>query len=108
MSAQAPAGPPMVRFGRLQSKGVLLGLSGLRLAAPMAARRRPERPSSTPLDCSRPNRTIGGPAGACALIAILRGRSCGQLDLSGRSVLTGGDVSRVAALSTVPVVTRGA
>src|SRR5664279_1031831 len=37
MSAQAPAGPPMVRFGRLQSKGVLLGLSGLRLAAIGAA-----------------------------------------------------------------------
>ena len=29
----SPPGPPLVRFGRMQSKGVLLGFSGVRLAA---------------------------------------------------------------------------
>jgi hypothetical protein len=33
MSTQAPERPPLVRFGRMQSKGVLLGLSGPRLTA---------------------------------------------------------------------------
>ncbi len=33
MSTEAPERPPLVRFGRMQSRGVLLGLSGPRLAA---------------------------------------------------------------------------
>ena len=33
MSTQSTEGPPLVRFGRLQSRGVLLGLSGPRLTA---------------------------------------------------------------------------
>lgn len=37
MSTHAPEGPPLVRFGRMQSKGVLLGFSGPRLAAVGAA-----------------------------------------------------------------------
>lgn len=37
MSTQAPPGPALVRFGRMQSKGLLLGFSGLRLTAAGAA-----------------------------------------------------------------------
>jgi hypothetical protein len=37
-------------------------------ASPIAVRRGPDKPSSTPLDCMRPNRTSGGRSGVCVLI----------------------------------------